>query len=306
MIPLGLPFGSESARPESLRNGATRSGTANDSRPLARSVRGGFIRWNAARVAALANGLTEKDRAILDTAKRHKLVSSAQLQRLHFTDGTLQSNLRRCRDALKRLDSLGVLDRLDRRVGGVRSGSSGWVYGLGVAGKHLAELDGRRQRGATPSLAFMAHVLQASELFVRLTEATRTGALELLVYEPEPECWREFTGASGFPVRLKPDAYVKINVGDYEHAYFVEIDRATESVPALIRKFRRYVDYRRTGREQSHLEYFPHVLWLAPSERRKEALVEAARRQPAEAWDDLFLVRPYEEAIEAMMMGVHP
>jgi hypothetical protein len=302
MIPLGLPFGSESASAKPQRVAPTRSGKANDSRASARSVKGAVIRWNASRVERLADSLTAKDRAILDTVRRLKLVTSDQLQRLHFIDGTRLSNLRRCRDSLKRLDGLGVLQRLDRRVGGVRSGSSGWVYGLGIAGKHLANDDGRPQRGATPSLTFMAHVLQASELFVRLIEGSGIGKLELLAHEPEPQCWREFTGAGGSRVRLKPDAFVRINAGDFERAYYVEIDRATESVPALGRKFKRYVEYYRTGREQARLEYFPHVLWLAPSERRKDVLVEAARRQPAEAWN-LFMVRPYEEAIQAMTMG---
>ena len=43
-----------------------------------------------------------------------------------------------------------------------------------------------------PGLAFVRHTLAVTELYVRLREAERAGTLELLEFEPEPECWRSY------------------------------------------------------------------------------------------------------------------
>ncbi len=47
------------------------------------------------------------------------------------------SAARIARRVLARLTELGVLARLERRIGGLRAGSSGYVYYLGPAGQRL-------------------------------------------------------------------------------------------------------------------------------------------------------------------------
>ena len=38
-----------------------------------------------------------------------------------------------------------------------------------------------------------------------------------------------------------------VGIGDFEHRWFIEIDRATEATTTVIRKCRVYDDYRRSG-----------------------------------------------------------
>jgi hypothetical protein len=129
-----------------------------------------------------------------------------------------------------------------------------------------------------------------SELYVQAWQAAQTGLLELLAFDTEPACWRQFTGAFGGQLVLKPDAFVRVGVGAYEETAFVEVDLASESRPIVARKLRAYVDYFHTGQEQSALGVFPRVLVLTTTDARRDALAEVCRRLPADVWH-LFTVQ---------------
>jgi hypothetical protein len=72
--------------------------------------------------------------------------------------------------------------------------------------------------------------------------------------------------------QLKPDAFVRVGVGDWEHLAFVELDRGTEGSSALQRKAEAYQAYWRSGHEQQQAGVFPRVVWLAATARRQEQL----------------------------------
>lgn len=261
-------------------------------------------RISEATVAQLEQNLSVRELALVETLDRIRLATATQLERLHFAASTELANARQCRRTLARLVALRVLARLARRIGGVRAGSAGYVYALDVAGQRLASACGpaggiRMRRPWTPSTPFVRHTLAVAELYVRLREAERAGSLELLDFWAEPLCWRRFTGIGGGRVVLKPDAFARLGVGQYEHAYFVEVDRATQSGPTVARKLTQYRRYWQTGKEQERFGLFPKVLILVPSEARKEALVEVCGAQPAEAWP-LFQVSRYEQALEVL------
>lgn len=298
MIPFALPLGSDSPDAKAPVTGQMQGRNANDSHALRRTAGSGVIRLSSRRLADLSTSLSVRDLAIIATLSEFRLASSAHLQRLHFRDGTHLSNLRRCRDSLKRLTDLRVLHRLDRRVGGIRSGSSGFVYALDVAGLRLAGVSNRPQRPTLPSLPYVAHVLAVTELGVRFREASRD-RFEILALQAEPACWREYVGSSGARIVLKPDLFIQVLAEQDESAFFVEVDLATESATALARKFSRYRDYDRSGREEHHLGYFPRVLWLVPDERRRALLLDVAAKQPADSWA-LHLVKLYDEALNVI------
>jgi len=130
---------------------------------------------------------------------------------------------------------------------------------------------------------FHDHLLAVAEMHVRLTETCRFDAAELLSFQPEPECWRRFTGMGSQPVTLKPDAYVRVGVGDYEVSSFVEVDLGTESRPTIGRKCRAYVSYWRTGLEQQRHGVFPRVVWLVTDQRRLDGIADVIRRLPGDA-----------------------
>jgi hypothetical protein len=250
-----------------------------------------------ARLERLERSLSERDRVVVETVARLRLATGEQLGRLHYTDTTPRQRRR----ALTRLVERRVLSILDRRVGGVRAGSDGFVFALDITGAHLARTTAanarrRIQRPVTPGALFTRHVLAVSELHVRLVEAERAGLGELLASDTEPACWRSFAGRGGGRVALKPDAYVRLGSGAFEDSWFVEVDLGTESSATLDRKLDTYRTYWRSGREQERHGVFPRVLWLVPNERRSAVVSEACARQPAEAWP-LFVVTLYDDAV---------
>ena len=239
-------------------------------------------RTSAARLWALDDQLGERDRLILGSLDRLRLATTHQLRRLHFNDSTSLANARAARRHLQHLAALDLVTPLERRIGGVRAGSGAVVWALGVAGQWLVD----RQQAApprkpwTPSAPFVAHRLAIAELFVELLEQGG-GSLGLLDhFSAEPDCWRRFGGAAG-PVSVKPDAYVVVAHADYDEAAFVEVDRATESLPVLKKKAEVYASYHRSGREQQTHGVFPWVVFSVPSEARRVAVERLINRLPA-------------------------
>ncbi len=253
---------------------------------------------------ALARKLSDRDQSILSTISELKLMRADQVERLLFTDlAAGESASRHCRRTLVKLCELRVLARLERRIGGVRAGSSGHIYTLAPAGRRaVAHWNGEERpsnRGVhEPGLPFVEHTLQISELRVRLHEAEREGALEVLGFEAEPRSWRSYVAASGAAATLKPDAYVRLGVGEWEERCFVEIDLATEGRGALARKLRAYSDYYRAGREQAADGVFPRVVWLTTTSKRVQLIRALADEQTPE----LFTIGLLADPIPALVV----
>jgi hypothetical protein len=258
-----------------------------------------------AALRELAARLTERDLAVLQRVSDLRFVSGSQLTRLCFVDGAdPRANARSARRALLRLTRLGVLARLPRPVGGVRAGSAGFVYHLGLAGQRLSVTQGwqperRGRRSLTPGSLFLRHALAIAELHTRLIAADRSRRFELLELAAEPSCWRQYDGRGGQPHRLKPDSYVRLGIGPYEDSYFIEVDRGTEGSQALERQLKLYVAYHASGREQAGRGVFPRVLWLAPTAERVQVIADGVRRLPADA-QALFVVATFNRALDVM------
>ncbi|WP_158840576.1 replication-relaxation family protein [Saccharothrix deserti] len=239
------------------------------------------------RAARLRERLSERDLAILRDLDRLRLLSGQQLRRLHFAAGDPTTQARKTRATLRRLAELDIIVRLERRVGGVRAGSEGFVIGLSGWGYAVLDLDedrGRRHRRVVETKpAFQAHLLAISELYVRLVEHVRQSEDELLEFVGEPDAWRRFTGFGGQAITLKPDAFLRLGVEDYELAAFIEQDMATESLPTIGRKLDVYAAYWQSGDEQRAHEVFPKVWWLVPTHGRLEAITRAIRQLPHDA-----------------------
>jgi hypothetical protein len=249
----------------------------------------GRRRVTAARVEAVREQLSGRDFAIARDVARVRMVSGEQLQRLHFEVGTPASRVRTAQRVLGRLVDLRVLSRLDRRIGGVRAGSAGFVYALDAVGQRLMTGTGagggrRVRRPWTPSGLFVDHTLGVTEVYVRLVEADRAGVLELLDVETEPTSWRRFVGADGAWATLKPDAYVRVGVDEFEDHWFLELNRSTEGPAALSRKLHVYRGYWASGREQAAHGVFPQVLFVVSTDARAEQVVDVLGRQPPESW----------------------
>jgi hypothetical protein len=256
-------------------------------------------------VQDLESRLTECDLGILRRVSKLRFVSGSQLTRLHFADGDDASvNARAARRTLLRLTRLGVLARLPRVVGGVRAGSAGFVYCLGLAGQRVAvshgwQPEGRRRRSVVPGTLFLPHCLEVAELHTLLIQADRSGRIELLELSAEPACHRIYGGVGAQQAILKPDSYLRLGVGNFEDSYFIEIDRGTEGSRALDGQLKRYLDYEATGQEQAARGVFPKTLWLAPNAERAAVIEDCVSRLP-HASRELFEVAQFADAVRAV------
>lgn len=222
----------------------------------------------------LRNQLSARDLAIVGQVADLRLMSTRQVESLHFTEAEHETPLaaaRACRRVLERLVRERLLVRLERRIGGVRAGSASFVYALGPVGQRVLKLDGPRKRFKEPSAHFTDHTLAVTQLVVDLMVTGRTGRLEMLELVPEPNCWRRYAGAERHTV-LRPDLAVTLGVSEYEYRWFVEVDLGTEHLPTLLVKCRTYDDYYRTGIEQGVHGVFPRVCWIMPTPQRAEDL----------------------------------
>lgn len=258
-----------------------------------------------ARLQALDERLSDRDRQLVQEVVRLGFMTAGQLERLAFhTIAAPVTRARRARRQLARLVELDLLWRLDRRVGGVRAGSTSYVYGPTSEARRLdAHLRGEpltRARAAhEPGVSFLAHSVACSELFIRLTEADRAGVVELIEHQAEPACWRSFPAPLGGLRHLRPDAFVRLGVGEWEQLAFAEVDRASEGSTALTRKLDVYIAYWRSGSEQHARGLFPKVVWLTPTERRTAQLRRLIATLPSDA-QPIFAVTEFDQVINEL------
>jgi hypothetical protein len=263
-------------------------------------------RVSVPQLMALADGMPLRDRQIVEAVARLTLVSGGQLSDLFFYGiSNPATRARLARRVLARLVAQRVLDRLERRQGGVGGGSSAWVYALGPAGRRIvcywAGEGLPRSRGAhEPGAVWAAHTLAVSDLYVRLRAAERAGRLEeILDFDAEPASWRRYTRLGGAAGVLKPDAYVRLGIGEFEDSFLVEIDLGSERRGQLTRQHHAYREYFRSGVEQTRTGVFPAVLWIVPDARRVALLADIHRRLPEQA-RRLFTVATRMQALDVL------
>jgi Replication-relaxation len=260
---------------------------------------------SARGVVKLRERLSARDRAIIEQVACLRLMSARQIQAVHFTDAdhdNAEAATRARQRVLERLVREGLLMRLERRIGGVRAGSAGFVLALGPLGQRVLALSGPRRRGYEPTLRFVDHTLAVSQLVVDATVAARRGLLDVLACQAEPQCWREFSGVGGARRLLRPDAFLALGCGEFELRWFIEVDRASESVPVVVRKCRLYAEYYQSGKEQASGGVFPRVCWIVPDESRAERLRHAIARH-RDLPKRLFVVTTAAHALEVLRGG---
>jgi len=252
---------------------------------------------NARHASSLSDQLGGRDHAILTDLERFRLLTTRQVQRLHFADHA--SNLaaaRACNRALLRLREFDLIAPLQRRVGGVRRGSASYVWQLAATGERFLRAtrgQAHRRRFMEPGTPFVNHTLAVAEVAVWLLNADRaTEGFTIEQLGTEPNNWRRYLGSAGETRWLKPDLYVvtshnEVDGVGYEEHTFLEVDLGTEHLPRIQAKCQMYAAYARTGAYQAAHGLFPAVVWLSPGQARRTALqaaVGATRGLPAEVF----------------------
>lgn len=254
---------------------------------------------SARGAAQLCERLSVRDLAVIRQVAELRLMSARQIQALHFPVSEHENEpaaIRARQRVLARLCRDRLLVALERRIGGLRAGSAGLVLALGPVGHRVVARCHPRPRAYEPTLRFVDHTLATAQLIVDVHLSARAGSLDALETQAEPTCWRNFTRIGG-RFTLRPDAFLSLGVGDYELRWFIEIDRATESLPIILKKCHLYADYYQSGQEQAaHGGVFPRVCWVVPDERRAERIrgaIQPDKSLPA----PLFVVTPSTQAI---------
>lgn len=278
-VPLDGPI-AWSNEPRSGRSGQPQ-GSSGDGNSVSPS--GGHTtnrrRVGGQRLIQLADSLSDRDLTIIRSIHQHRFLGTRHVEAIHFRGhATALSAARLARRALRRLSDHGLLDHLDRRIGGIRAGSAGYIWTLSSAGARLlAEVDGdsgiRRQH--EPSLRLLNHYLAIAEVHVELIEAHDAKSFEVTNLELEPASWRRFQGLGGEVRLVRPDLVVVTASSNYEDHWFIEVDLGSEHPPTIVKKCRLYLDYLDSGTEQAKLGVFPRVLWVVPDESRAARLDRA-------------------------------
>lgn len=255
-------------------------------------------RVSAPQLREIEQSLTNDDLAVVQFISEVRVATGHQLaRRLWSAEHPRDIRARAARRALRRLEDWRVIDRLPRRVGGVRGGSTTIVYSLGPVGRRLLIRRGfEAKRLTAPGDRFIRHTLAITELCVRLAEADIGGELDLIELQTEPRCWRPFLGLVGARLILKPDLFARIGAGALEDRWFIEVDLATESAPTITNKAKLYLAHYRSGEEQRRHDVYPRVIWLVPDRHRALQIVAALKGLRPEA-ERLFSIWLCDEAI---------
>jgi hypothetical protein len=251
------------------------------------------------RLEELEPQLCERDRQILLSLHKCRYLTTGQIQRLHFTSSaTPLAAIKAANRNLKKLKDYGLVGVLTRRIGGARAGSSAYVWALRPAGFRLLCMNDTNDKPCKrfwePSPYFLKHTLAVSECYLQFIEICNRHHLELKTVQIEPECWRYYSTSKGKPAVLKPDLFAVTSDGKYMDSWFIEIDLATESYPAVLEKCNRYLYYYQTGTEQQKTGGFPCVLWIVPDERRKSNITKHIAEEYAKAPKIFVIITPEE------------
>ena len=247
--------------------------------------------------------LSDKDKNILRSVWELRYLTTNQIRRLYFTEATTESaGLRAASRTLKKLKEMKLIAVLDRRIGGVRSGSGSYIWHMDAAGDHLLRLmesnTRPRRRFFEPSTYFLAHTIAVSECHIRLTEICNDKNIKLTEISGEPDNWRPMN-SGGKITSLKPDLFAVTVCGSYEDRWFIEVDLDTESPAKIIDKCRRYHQYYQSGLEQKQYGVFPMVVWIVPDSVRKERIRQCIHAEFSKLPNIFVVVTPDE--LEALI-----
>ena len=238
-------------------------------------------------IGELEHVLSDRDWLILSSVQGFRFLTTRQIARQHFGHEAGPAPIpRNANQNLSRLRDLGLLSNLERRIGGVRAGSAGFVWQLTELGdralhSHLGRERQSRMRPYEPSTSFLDHTLAIAEVVITLQEISRSAHVGLSHLQLEPECWRSYVGPSGETRTLKPDVVAVTESSGFEDHWFIEVDRATEPPNRVVKKCLQYQEYRVTGHEQARVGLFPAVVWAVPNERRRDQLTRRLHRESA-------------------------
>lgn len=262
-------------------------------------------RLTTAQLRQLAAELPDRYTAPLLHLSRARVLSGGQLDRLLQQPGTTPTTAGRARQrAMTHLCQLGLAATLERRIGGMRAGSAGYMHVLTAAGHKLAALltgqqpPRRIRHSRAPGPMFIAHARDIAEIYVQLIEKSRSGGFRVAAFITEPDSWWQESG-----IILRHNAYTRLATPTYRDCWWLEIDRDTESTPRLREKLRDYTDHANSGGTGPD-GVPPRVLFTTPTPRRCALISDLITGLPPPP-DELFTICEHTQAVHHLTTALH-
>ncbi len=226
---IGPPQVSHPPRSAGGPGGPVAGATRADSKAFRRRV-------GRSEVLETRSWLTQRDRDVCNDVYEYKVMTSRQLQQLHFPHPRIASR------RLLKLFEHQILDRFRPREG---VGSAPYHYVLGELGAHVIAgergVDLKRLRDRRRSdlkLAFsprLRHLVEVNEFFTRLIVGCRSTEGYAV-----RRWWSERRCASECRDVVRPDGLGEVACRGISISFFLELDRGTERGERLAEKLRAY------------------------------------------------------------------
>lgn len=226
--------------------------------------------------------LTPSDKKVIDFLYNHRFATTRHISRLlrpQFANHA--SSIRQAARLTQKLRRYGLVNHLERRIGGARAGSTGYIWFMTEAGHRCMRLinadqtnETKRKRATEPSWQFLAHTLAITELRITTEEVCRCQPISIVMVETEPACWRNRLGDAGHIEWIKPDLSLITSTQGYLDHWWFEVDMSTERPSRLKHKANMYLKHLYSGTEQASRGVFPKVIWLTPTSERSCQLHE--------------------------------
>lgn len=234
-------------------------------------------RTGSDQLVRLLEQLTPQDHAVLSRLEQHRYLQTGHIARFEFNERPSHlAGLRATHRTLKKLRTHGLIAMMERTIGGATRGSTAAIWTLTNTGLRAANHGGDagsfRRRLTEPTLIFLRHELAVAELHLALKEAALSEVAQLRHLQLEPLCWRRYLGPLGAMTVLKPDLAVEIQSANFDSHYFLEVDLATERPHRVIAKCLQYQEYYRSGEEERRTGVLPLIVWVVPTESRRQEL----------------------------------
>jgi len=235
------------------------------------------------QLMTLHKTMKEKELDILWNTRKYHFLTTAHIKRLHFKAGTTDAaNLRAANKCMKRLRELGLVAPLERRIGGVRAGSSALIWHLTEPGERLLWLDEpdkkhTRKRFEEPSADFLHQTLAVAEAAVSIiTLAECQDGLSIRRLDTDFSYVVRYRDET---ISIKPGLYVVLHWDGYEYHWFVETAPYWDIVRNLVRRTEKYCKVYQQGAFQGQVGVFPLTVFMLPDDEQKIKLEQTINEQ---------------------------
>lgn len=211
-----------------------------------------------------------RDLRIITHISEFQLASSGQLQSIFFSDNKSPTAFR---NVMKRLYERGFIMPLSQTVSSSEKGGGGQrIYYLGPEGWTLTGHTERYHRMSKVNYYKLLHTLAIGDIYANVRQYEREGRVIVDSYATEPECHKYIDG-----IELEPDLDLRLRRPGAEASadFSLEVDLDSQGEKRINDKMDRYL------RASHGKSVFPFVVFVAPDERRHQAIESYIRKRPA-------------------------